>query len=184
MRGLEASARFTLPVFNYHGPGFFMKLIPCIVVLFVVSGMASVEPSAQALSCKATPMVLDTAPPDRSADPVGPGHWYINADRSMWVAVPGTGWPAGGKLYSGSREINGQKTYWVRPRGSELTISGRRLDTAAPPLEAHVPCCYPTGFQIVGLHFPTEGCWEVTATAGDKQLQFVTQVKHPTVRQR
>lgn len=40
-----------------------------------------------------------------------------------------------------------------------------------------LPCCYPTGFQVAGLYFPTGGCWEVTATAGESKLQFVTMVK-------
>jgi len=65
----------------------------------------------------------------------------------------------------------------VRPQGTQLVISGRRLDASAPPVEAHIPCCYGSGFQIVGLHFPTEGCWEVTASAGDGELLFVTEVK-------
>jgi hypothetical protein len=73
--------------------------------------------------------------------------------------------------------VKGQKTYWVRPAGTQLLITGRRLDGDGPPVEAHVPCCYPTGFQIVGLFFPTEGCWEVLATAGDSELRFVTRVK-------
>src|SRR5947209_1782022 len=83
-------------------------------------------------------------PRDSSASPVGPADWYINADRTIWAgAVPKGGWPAGGTLYSGKRRVKGQKTYWVRPRGTQLVISGHRLDGDAPPLEAHVPCCYP-----------------------------------------
>ncbi|HEX2342805.1 MAG TPA: hypothetical protein VHI98_20170 [Vicinamibacterales bacterium] len=79
--------------------------------------------------------------------------------------------------------MDGQKTYWVRPQGTRLVISGRRLDAVAPPVEAHISCCYTSGFQIVGLFFPTEGCWEVKATAGEKELQFVTQAKPPAARQ-
>ena len=79
--------------------------------------------------------------------------------------------------------VKGQKTYWVRPTGPQLVISGRRLDGSAPPVEAHIPCCYPTGFQIVGLFFPTEGCWEVHAKAGESELRFVTYVRPSTVAQ-
>jgi hypothetical protein len=45
-----------------------------------------------------------------------------------------------------------------------------------------INCCYPTGFQVMGLIFPTEGCWDVTAKAGDSELHFVTLVapaEHP-----
>jgi hypothetical protein len=86
-------------------------------------------------------------------------------------------WKALFGQHSGERS----KTYWVRPQGTQLVIGGRRLDASAPPVEAHIPCCYTSGFQIIGLFFPTEGCWEVTAKSGDSELQFVTQVKRPTV---
>lgn len=56
-------------------------------------------------------------------------------------------------------------------------ITGRRIDGPAPPLEAHIPCCYESGFQIVGLHFPTAGCWEVLATSGEHELRFITNVR-------
>jgi hypothetical protein len=65
---------------------------------------------------------------------------------------------------------------WIRPQGTELVITGRRLDAEAAPLEASIPCCYPTGFQATGLTFPIEGCWEVTAQAGEAELRFVTKV--------
>jgi hypothetical protein len=120
-------------------------------------------------SCPMTPLVWDTAPRDRNAQGVG-GNFYVNADRTIWAGtVPEGGWTSD----------DGHKTYWVRPQGTRLVITGRRLDLEAAPLEARIPCCYPTGFQIVGLRFPSEGCWEVHATAGDHELRFVTRV-NPT----
>jgi hypothetical protein len=44
-------------------------------------------------------------------------------------------------------------------------------------MEVHIPCCYPTRFQSSGLYFPTEGCWEVTAQAGESELVFVVRVE-------
>ncbi len=66
---------------------------------------------------------------------------------------------------------------WFRPEGASLKITGKRLDGQGPPLEAHVPCCYPTRFQATGLSFPTEGCWEVTAKAAKSELLFVVWVE-------
>jgi hypothetical protein len=126
-------------------------------------------------ACQGTPTVQAVSPFELGADPVR-GDWYRNDDQSIWVAVPREGWPAGGQVYRGGLTIKGQKTYWVRPRGTALTITGRRLDGDAAAVEADVPCCYPTGFQIVALHFPTEGCWEVHATSGEHQLWFTTRV--------
>jgi hypothetical protein len=65
---------------------------------------------------------------------------------------------------------------WFRPTGAELEIAGRRLDGQSLPLDAHVPCCYPTRFQATGLIFPAGGCWEVTAKAKDSELSFVVEI--------
>jgi len=127
---------------------------------------ASPAPPAARAACPVSERVRDSAPRDPGAGPVR-GYWYRNADRTIWAGfLPERGW-----------EVGGNKTYWVRPRGTELTVAGRRLDTAAPPLRASIPCCCPGGFQIVGLFFPTEGCWEVTATSGSGQLRFVTVIR-------
>jgi len=32
-------------------------------------------------------------------------------------------------------------------------------------------------FQTMGLTFPTEGCWKVTATVGAHELSFVSAVR-------
>ncbi len=154
-----------------------MELVAVLLLAFTTGGV----PTNQALgadgSCQASTTVRTTGPSEPGVSSVGPGPWYINADRSIWVAVPEAGWVAGGKLYSGGVEVPGQKTYWVRPAGSQLQIAARRLDASAPAAEAHIPCCYPTGFQIVSLFFPTDGCWEVRAWAGRKELRFITKVR-------
>lgn len=133
--------------------------------------LITVVPRA-ASHCPVTTLFKGDAPSDPNASPVTAANWYINADRTIWAGtVPIDGWHAGGN-----------KTYWVRPAVAQLIITGRRLDAEAPPLYADVPCCYTSGFQIVGLDFPTEGCWEVNAKSGSSELQFVTEVKpndHP-----
>jgi hypothetical protein len=60
---------------------------------------------------------------------------------------------------------------------SESADGPRTSDAAAPPFQAHVPCCYPTRFQASGLTFPTAGCWEVTAKAAGSRLTFVVEVE-------
>ena len=115
--------------------------------------------------CAVSKGVLDTTRDDPNADPFGSGPWHINADRTIWV------WD---QMY---RAGVGLKTLWIRPSGTQLVVVGRRLDSEAAPLQAVIPCCYPTGFQASALLFPTEGCWEVTATAGSSKLTFVTKVE-------
>jgi hypothetical protein len=154
-----------------------------LMLLFLVAAAAGSDLPAQSEatngSCPVSQVIRDSAPPDPSADSGGPPQdWYINADRTIWAGpVPAGGWPSGGTLYSGGGVVPGQKTYWVRPQGVQLLIVGHRLDGQAAALETHIPCCYTTGFQIVALHFPTAGCWRVSAKAGDRELTFVTEVK-------
>ena len=124
------------------------------------------EPGTEAIdSCPVTEAIRAVPPRDPNADPFGSGPWYINADRTIWV------WAV--RMVAGPE---GNKVLWIRPRGTQLTVSGRRLDAEVPPPTASIPCCYPTGFQASGLIFPTEGCWEISAKAGNSQLTFVTRV--------
>jgi hypothetical protein len=158
-----------------------LLLLTC---LLGVNVEAQFHPSPDGRSCPVSPLVLDAAPSSPHADPVGSRHpqrWYINEDRTIWAGpVPFGGWTADGGLYQGNPMfVKGQKTYWVRPPGTQLMITGHRLDGIAPLVEAHIPCCYTSSFQIVGLHFPTEGCWEVVATSGVSELRFITQVRLP-----
>ena len=157
-----------------------MKLLPLLLLVMVLAGFETAAQFQTATgSCPASAITRDSAPPDPNADSERVAEdWYINADRSIWAGpVPVGGWQSGGSLYSGGRVVSGQKTYWVRPRGTQLVITGHRIDDQAATLEASVPCCYPTGFQIVALHFPAPGCWQVSAKAEDRELTFITEVK-------
>lgn len=100
------------------------------------------------------------------------GYYFVNEDRSMWASA---WWTKQEENYlRGGEDI---KVGWFRPAGAALEITGQRLDSQAAPLESEVPCCYPTRFQATGLSFPTEGCWEVTARADDRELSFVVWVE-------
>ena len=120
------------------------------------------------MTCAETQAVRDQPPKDPNADPFGFGPWYINADRTIWA-----GWDVGSWV-SGEK---GNKVLWIRPQGTQLKITGRRLDADAPPLKARIPCGYPTGFQATRILFPSGGCWEVNAKAGSSTLKFVAKIK-------
>ena len=112
-------------------------------------------------------------PPDDSAVSGSPEHgdYFVNKDRSIWASA----WWTKTEGYHQAGE-EGIKVGWFRPAGASLEITGQRIDGQAPPLEAHIPCCYPTQFQATGLIFPTEGCWEVTAKAADSELSFIVKI--------
>lgn len=113
-------------------------------------------------------------PPADAAVPgsPAPGLFFINADESIWASA----WWAEDGAAAGSVGGDGVKVGWFRPQGAPLVITGQRLDGPAPPLDAHVPCCYPTRFQATGLIFPTPGCWQITARAADSTLTFTVDV--------
>ena len=121
-------------------------------------------------TCPVSTSVEATAPPDRSADPVS-GHWHISADRLVWAqaVTPGSVGTDVGR-------------YWVRPAGTQLEFTARRLDVSAPPFISDERAGYPTGFYFGTVSIPTEGCWEVTATAGASRVTFVAEIRYSMER--
>ena len=101
------------------------------------------------------------------------GYYYLNDNRSIWASA----WWYGQEADYLRASEEGIKVGWFRPAGADLEISGQRMDATAPPLESHIPCCYPTRFQATGLYFPSEGCWQVTAKAEDQVLTFTVWVE-------
>jgi hypothetical protein len=96
------------------------------------------------------------------------GPWYVNADRTIWVAS--LKW----------KRWTPEKTPWLRPAGVPLEVTGRRLDGDAPPLQVHIYAIpYSSRFQSSIIRFPSEGCWEVTAKAGTSELRFITKIPLP-----
>jgi hypothetical protein len=144
-----------------------MRSLVVMVLAALPFAPTAVEPQEGGDSCAVTQPVRATPQRDPNADAYGSGPWYINADRTIWA-----GWDAV-RMVAGER---GNKVLWIRPQGTDLEVTGRRLDREALPLTAHIPCCYPRGFQASGLIFPSAGCWEVTAKSGASTLTFVTRV--------
>jgi hypothetical protein len=111
--------------------------------------------------------------------PGASGGTFVGADdtygnRALWVGV----WPSGVVVWK--PKLDGSirmKFPWWREATGRLRIEGRRTDGSGPPLSARVPDGYgERGFQPTGIHFPTQGCWEVTGRVGDASLTYVTLV--------
>src|SRR5207249_4099963 len=88
---------------------------------------------------------------------------YHHGNGALWTVL----WPEGEVVFKpggpgfvledGSLSM---KWPWWRGVRGQLTIEGRRLDGAAPPLLAATPCCYDdTGVQATALVCTTPGCW-------------------------
>jgi outer membrane murein-binding lipoprotein Lpp len=98
----------------------------------------------------------------------------FDGNGSLWVGVPQSNVVVGEPDASGAVS---DKFGWWRAVSGTLSITGQRLDGAAPPLTASVPDGYgDSGFQSSGITFPSAGCWEVTGRAGGASLTFVTLV--------
>ncbi len=116
-----------------------------------------------------------TTPPSPVFTPPGvtvtyPGQfWYGTAAlwadlpaQGVWAALPQDAHGYGNKLFFGREGYDA----YAEPEPA-LTVSGRRLDAEAAPLETlpatnglHAEVGH---FMLAGGNFPTAGCWEVTA---------------------
>ena len=132
-----------------------------------LTGAALSSQDRPAAPCPVSQSVKDRPPDDPGASSfASPGAtWYANDDRTLWA------W------WWGKRSVGDYKILWIRPRGAELQVTGRRLDGDAGPLTASIPNGYSAHtYQASGIGFPTSGCWEVTATAGNANLRFVVRI--------
>ena len=127
--------------------------------------------------CPVSPHVIGH--PD--GGPTGNNDWYANAERTIWATFWGWDFVRRGPDEPDPKTgyAPGQKVLWYKPPGSPLTVTGRRIDGNAPPLGydiSHDP--QPRApIQPSGVYFPTAGCWEIDAKAGEAELRFVVLVK-------
>jgi len=128
--------------------------------------------TANAMTCART---IPVAAPEEFRDRLF-GSSAAFGNGSLWVGGLGEA----GVILAEPRLVEpdgsiGWKLGWWRIDRGRLSISGDRLDAAAPPLRAEVSDDYGDhGFVPSGVYFPSEGCWEVTGTLGDATLTFTT----------
>src|ERR1700732_1765901 len=100
-----------------------------------VQSQSVVQSALSSESCRGSKTVRAEPPKDPNADAFGFGDWYTNLDRTIWVRK--SLWGAGQQ---------GNKVIWIRPAGSLITVTGRRLDAEGPALHISADRGYPTGF--------------------------------------
>lgn len=124
-----------------------------------------------------------TAPPPYSPDsPFGSNFWY--GSHALWTDLPKDGiWYA----LPHNPEGYTQKVFWWRegyiwneePEPA-LTVTGERLDASSPPLiVSRATNAYASDIgsaMLVGVDFPTLGCWKITGKYADAELSFVVWV--------
>lgn len=157
-------------------------MLRALIIVSIVSAapcLVTPAPPRTATDCPVT-QPNRHAPPERSdAMPGGMAEtWYGNA-------VLGTAlWPDGQVVFKpggpGTVLADGglrMKFFWLKTAGTQLTITGNRVDDASVVLRSTVSHSFDSqGMQPSSLIFATPGCWRVTARAGSETLSFVTSV--------
>ena len=156
--------------------------IPAVPPSFKVT-LPPVDSSAYA-SCPVTlppsTFVAPTAVPGAAGSPT----YFSYGTNDLSTNLPVTGNWAG--LPSKPGEGYGQKIFWrsnLYDLSSEpfpaLAVTGKRLDAQAPPMDVGRPT-NGAGAMLVGVSFPTLGCWQITGTYKGNTLSFVIWVSnHP-----
>ena len=157
-----------------------MKLVALVAAAAVIASLFAEAPHGDpATGCRVT------LPTSRAHGPAfGPGSFnygtaklraQLRPDGKLRAGIL----PDGGAMaiVNDDGSIYAKQGWWRGVRGT-LRVTGRRLDAAAPPLRGDVPGGYgTTGFNPVGLTFPTVGCWNVTGRIGrNVQLSYVVKV--------
>jgi hypothetical protein len=123
-----------------------------------------------------------------------PGGYWFGTDK-LWTAPPIDGTWRGLGHYTPTDPTFRQKLFWWRQgydwrteAQPKLRVTGRRLDSPAPPLAADRANNgwqrRDQPFMVVGINLPTLGCWEIAGHYENDELTFVVWVAELTEGQR
>lgn len=121
-------------------------------------------------------------PPWSRAAPSGEFWW---GDDKLWTVLPNDGiWkglPHNPNGYTQKLPWWNKDFKWVEEPLPALKVTGRRLDANAPPLlvsgaNSGYEGTYKS-FMMVGVDFPTGGCWQITGKYHDKETSYVVRVE-------
>lgn len=134
------------------------------------------------------PVTAPQSPPFAAPEPYSPTapitDWFWYGSNSLWTEIP-----QDGTWYGLPHNPDGytQKIFWWRegyiwneePEPA-LIVTGERLDADAPPLiVSKATNAYADDIgsaMLVGVDFPTLGCWKITGKYAEAELGFVVWV--------
>ena len=152
--------------------------VPEKVEATITPEVVSKEPPA---SCPVTVPQDPAFTPPAPYDALGFEGKFWFGSSSLWTAVPQNGTWAGLPL---NPEGYTQKVFWWRDGyvwteepEPDLIVTGERLDAKAPLLNvSRATNAYASDIgsaMLVGVDFPTLGCWKITGKYNDAELSFV-----------
>lgn len=150
-----------------------------------VAAQPEVIPHDPPASC---PITVPQEPPFVAPAPYSPdspfesNFWY--GSRSLWTDLPRDGiWyglPHNPSGYTQKIFWWHDSYLWKEEPEPKLSVTGERLDAPAPPLLASSATnAYADDIgsaMLVGVDFPTPGCWKITGRYADAELNFVVWV--------
>lgn len=142
---------------------------------------ATMTPAGSVENCPVTQPPKTPFIPPSPYPPQPSGDYFWSGTNAFWTAVPSDG------VWSGlphNPEGYTQKIFWWSEGYSwteepepELSVTGRRLDGPAPSLIAsRATNAFAADIQsamLVGVDFPTLGCWEISGHYRGHELSFV-----------
>lgn len=160
------------------------ELAPIITVLAgtMPDSPATAFPALPPADCAVTrppaPPFIPPAPYPSTA-PVARYAWY--GTNALWTTIPKDGvWsdlPHNPEGYTQKILWWREGYVWTEEPQPALTVIGRRLDGPAPELKAlQATNAYAEDIKsamLVGVDFPSLGCWEITGSYRGQQLSFV-----------
>lgn len=163
----------------------FFALVAMVSTLCVAAPQSAEHksPSNSALSSCNVTVPNGGQPPDKDWGGRGSPDWEKVAAASsygngqLWTILP-----VDGKLQvvPGEQGKLGEKWMWYRTVHGHVSVSGRRLggpeSFQTGPLE-EIVVGRDTGLLVEDLVFPSEGCWQITGTAGGTEITFVVNVQ-------
>ena len=146
--------------------------------------MAAVTSDNVPMSCPVTkPSARPFISPAPFPENVAPAAEFWLGTQKLWTVLPASGMWDKLPHYTPADPTFRNKLFWWR-HGSDshadpkprLTITGRRIDTPAPPLHVdpvRAGWARPDSAKVVGVNFPTLGCWEITAQYESAKVTYI-----------
>lgn len=155
-----------------------MRTTQLPVLAQTMSETANVPPD----SCPVTPVPDSPFAAPKPNAPFAPWEgifWY--GSESLWTALPVSGgWselPHNPEGYTQKIMWWRKGYFWLDEPEPPLVVTGQRLDAPAPPLNvSRATNAFAEDIQsamLVGVDFPTLGCWEIAGRYHDDELSFV-----------
>jgi hypothetical protein len=178
---------------SYNEPGtggsVLLRLLPLLCLLCILQAILAQQSGTTKLegvpeSCPVTTPIQTSPfvpPPPYTA--TERGQFWFGTDR-LWTNLPLDGiWKGLPVDTTPGHPTFFQKLFWWRqghdgraePR-PKLKVTGQRLDSPVPPLEvsrATTAITADRSAMLVGVQFPTVGCWQITGHYEDDELTFV-----------